>query len=686
MRIVLNNDIPVRDWNDFFHDNAFATPFQSYDFYSLVNSSPALSAEAAAVYDGGKIHAMAVITLQRSSGLYGFFSRRAIIYGGPLAEVECPEALDLLIGHITAALKGRVIYSETRNLSDYSCFKQIFKKNGWEYVPYLNFHLQTADHDTMTRAISDSRLRQIKKARSAGVSWRKAESVDDVRAFYLILADLYRKKIRKPLMPWDFFRLFFEKQSGVFLLVIYKDKVIGGIMCPLLENKAIYEFYICGLDEEYNEQHPSIMATWAAMEYAAENKIPVLDFMGAGKPGEGYGVRDFKADFGGEIVRVREVSEKDEPVIIQGRNTGHTIPASKGEMRIIIDIGHPAHVHLFRFFTVGMIAKGHDVLFTYRKKEYEEYLLEKLGFTAVSLGKHYSSTAGKFFSLITSVIRMYFVARKFRPDLFLSHGSLIAAQASWLYRRPHISLEDTGNREQVRFYLPFTSVVLTSESFQDNYGLKQVRYNSFHELAYLRPNYFTVDQCFKKSLGLAEGEKLIIVRFISWSASHEKGITGLSAAEKTDLVTGLSKYGKVFISSESPLPENLSAFLYPLAPETIHQAMAIADLFIGEGATMASESCMLGTPAIYINSQRAGTINAQAGYGLIFQFFNYTGVTEKAVEILLDPDSRVKFHRKRERLLAEKIDLTRLLIWFAESWPESFTVVKSDPDFQKKFI
>ena len=355
-------------------------------------------------------------------------------------------------------------------------------------------------------------------------------------------------------------------------------------------------------------------------------------------------------------------------------------------MRIIIDIGHPAHVHLFRFFTVGMVAKGHDILFTYRKKEYEEYLLDKFGFTAVSLGKHRRSSAGKLFSLISSVIRMYFVARKFRPDMFLSHGSLIAAQASWLYRRPHIALEDTGNREQVRLYLPFTSVVLTSESFQDNYGLKQVRYNSFHELAYLHPNYFIVDQSFKKQLGLAEDDKFIIVRFISWSASHEKGISGLSAAEKWDLVTALSKYGKVFISSEGEVPSNLKSHLYPLAPETIHQALANADLFVGEGATMASESCMLGTPAIYVNSQTAGTINAQAGYGLVFQFLNYTGVNEKALEILLDPGSKVKFRSKRDRFLADKIDLTRLLIWFIESWPESFALIKADPDFLKRFI
>ena len=38
------------------------------------------------------------------------------------------------------------------------------------------------------------------------------------------------------------------------------------------------------------------------IEYANKNNIPLFDFMGAGKPDEQYGVRDFKARFGGELV------------------------------------------------------------------------------------------------------------------------------------------------------------------------------------------------------------------------------------------------------------------------------------------------------------------------------------------------------------------------------------------------
>ena len=73
-------------------------------------------------------------------------------------------------------------------------------------------------------------------------------------------------------------------------------------MCPVLPGRSLYEFYVCGLDDEYREQHPSIMATWASIEFALENNIPVFDFMGAGQPEKEYGVREFKARFGGQEV------------------------------------------------------------------------------------------------------------------------------------------------------------------------------------------------------------------------------------------------------------------------------------------------------------------------------------------------------------------------------------------------
>jgi predicted glycosyltransferase len=222
---------------------------------------------------------------------------------------------------------------------------------------------------------------------------------------------------------------------------------------------------------------------------------------------------------------------------------------------------------------------------------------------------------------------------KFKSDIFLSHGSPYAAHASFFLRKPNIALEDTGNREQVKLYLPFTKTVLTSNSFHLNYGAKQIKYNGFHELAYLHPNYFKQNPDILYELGIGKDEVFFFVRFISWDASHDKGQNGLKWEEKLDIINFLNSKGKVIISSEKELPNELKKFSYKLHPSKAHDVMSYATLFIGEGATMASESAILGTPAIYINSMEAGTINEQEKYGLVNHFRNGDGVLEKVKEL-----------------------------------------------------
>tara|TARA_B100000315_G_C14584869_1_gene592441 strand:+ start:2797 stop:2976 length:180 start_codon:yes stop_codon:yes gene_type:complete len=54
----------------------------------------------------------------------------------------------------------------------------------------------------------------------------------------------------------------------------------------------------------------------------------------------------------------------------------------------------------------------------------------------------------------------------------------------------------------------------------------------------------------------------------------------------------------------------------------MHDVLYYATLYIGEGATMASECAMLVTHAIYVNSLTAGTLEKQEEYGLIYGFRN----------------------------------------------------------------
>jgi uncharacterized protein len=354
-------------------------------------------------------------------------------------------------------------------------------------------------------------------------------------------------------------------------------------------------------------------------------------------------------------------------------------------MKILIDIGHPAHVHLFKHFAWQMKGRGHEILFTVRDKEHEIYLLKTYLFNYKSFGKHYKSKTGKIFGLFRFDMKMLRTAISFKPDIFLSHGSIYAAQVAWLLQKPHISLEDTGNMEQIRLYFPFTKVLLTSTTFHKNLGRKQIRYNGFHELAYLHPKRFVADKNVREVLGLGEKEHFSLLRFVSWHASHDYGQKGFADTDKKEIVKRLLSFGKVLISSEEDLSAEFKKYKIIIPPEKMHDVLAETDLFLGEGATMASECAMLGTPAIYINSMEAGTIDDQEENGLLFHFRNFDGVLDRASEILNNPYSKEEFRQKRDKMLTNKIDLTAFLIWFVEKYPESFRIMKKNPDYQYNF-
>ncbi|HNV51342.1 MAG TPA: peptidoglycan bridge formation glycyltransferase FemA/FemB family protein [Tenuifilaceae bacterium] len=303
MKVLIGDSVNLRLWEDLLDASVFASPFQTRDFLLFFKRCKNQNAEIFAVEENNKLLGLCVVTIQKENGIKGVFSRRAIVYGGPLIREETTScALDLLLQSVTKFCKGKSIYLEVRNYFDYNLYKDIFYKNGLILKPWLNYQLPTLDIEYVRTTMSSSRLRQVKKATKQGVVWRLAENESDILSFYSILENLYSRKVKKPLPPTDFFINFLKSGVGLFLLVYYNNKVIGGIMCPIYKNKGIYEFYVCGLDYEYKEQYPSVMATWAAIEYAHQNMIHFFDFMGAGHPDENYGVREFKARFGGNEV------------------------------------------------------------------------------------------------------------------------------------------------------------------------------------------------------------------------------------------------------------------------------------------------------------------------------------------------------------------------------------------------
>lgn len=300
-KILKYYEIDKVAWQMLIKQSSYATWFQTpeaYNFYESVHNE--MTPFAYGVERRGELCAVCVGYITKEKNIIKqFFTRRAIIIGGPVIADNAEEQdVEQLLRAMIVELTSQAIYIETRNFNDYSKWNNVFKECGFSYQPHLNVQV-TCD---AAHAMSEQRRRQVKKAISNGANILEVQSELEICEWYKILQQLYHEKVRTPLFSEEFFLEFYRKKIGKYLLVKHEDKVIGGMMCPVLEGKAIYEWYICGLDEEYHEQYPSVMATYAAIEYAKKHHIPLFDFMGAGKPNEAYGVRDFKMEFGGESV------------------------------------------------------------------------------------------------------------------------------------------------------------------------------------------------------------------------------------------------------------------------------------------------------------------------------------------------------------------------------------------------
>lgn len=293
------SEIDKQDWRLLAETSPLATWFQTDEAYRFYQSVSDMCAFVYGVMEEDKLVGVIVgYTTQEKCKLKQYFTARAIVVGGPLLDENISESALTMLLQTVKKQQGEAIYIETRNFHDYSKWRHVFEQCGFTYQPHLNIQVAcTAEH-----AMSEQRQRQVKKAIKNGAEICEASSEQEIRDWYQILRQLYRQKVRTPLWSEAFFLQFYRNGVGKYLLVKYDGKVIGGMMCPVLADKAIYEWYVCGLDEEYKEQYPSVMATYAAIEYAKQNGISLFDFMGAGVPDKPYGVRDFKMEFGGEVV------------------------------------------------------------------------------------------------------------------------------------------------------------------------------------------------------------------------------------------------------------------------------------------------------------------------------------------------------------------------------------------------
>jgi len=335
---------------------------------------------------------------------------------------------------------------------------------------------------------------------------------------------------------------------------------------------------------------------------------------------------------------------------------------------VLLHIGHPAHVHVFKHVIEALNDDRHAVLVTAMDKDVSIRLLGEYGIPYVSVGRSGHSLLHKSFAFASSVVRLAALTRRFLPDVLVGISPVRVAPVAYLCRRPCIGLDDTEQAQLAhRLYLPFVTHVLTPECFRLDMGKKQSRYAGYHELAYLHPRYFTPDPSVLGTAGLDEKTPFSLVRFVSWQATHDLGQHGFSREGRIQLVRRLAQHGRVLISAENSIDPELAEFCFGAPAGSLHHFLYYASVCVTEGGTMAAEAALLGTPAIYMNTLRAGLqTELEERYGLVFNCHRKCD-EKRAIDLAASlaatsGASRREWRAKAARLVAEHIDVADYIV------------------------
>lgn len=339
-------------------------------------------------------------------------------------------------------------------------------------------------------------------------------------------------------------------------------------------------------------------------------------------------------------------------------------------MNILIDIGHPAHVHLLKYFICTMKKQGHKVIVTVRDIPAAKKLLEIYNIDYIQFGSKSFSLAGKAFNQLKY--------DKFILDLVKANNieigmgtSLTIAQVSRISKMKSFILDDDDSAVQPlfkQFVHPCADYLISPDVLNFERKKKNhITYAGYHELAYLHPNRFSPDINVLKESGIGENENFFVLRFNAFKAHHDLGVKGISNENKRKLIDLLKENGKIFITTEKDIDPEFKEYQLKISPDKIHSLLYYAKMFIGDSQTMTSEAAVLGTPAFRCNSfaGRISYLNEEEyKYGLTFGFkpYEFEFMLRIIKQYLKLKNIKEIWQKKRNKMLADKIDVTSFFV------------------------
>lgn len=260
-------------------------------------------------------------------------------------------------------------------------------------------------------------------------------------------------------------------------------------------------------------------------------------------------------------------------------------------MNILIDINHPAHVHLLRNTYTELVNRGHYVIVTVKDISSARQLLDRYAIPYIVIGKKDDKLALKGLDQLMYNWRILRLVINHKIELGIGSSINIAHVSKLSWMRSIILDDDDDEVEPLfaKYAHPFADVVLSSQD-TPRVTKKVIYYPAYHELAYLHPKRFTPDPTVLDDACIhyerdAKGnvvnvEPYFVMRFNAFKAHHDVGVVGLTIENKRRMVQLLSQHGKVFITTERNIDEEFLPYQLRVPQDKVHSLLYFATMFV----------------------------------------------------------------------------------------------------------
>jgi lipid II:glycine glycyltransferase (peptidoglycan interpeptide bridge formation enzyme) len=240
------------------------------------------------------------------SGLLYRLTTRNVVYGSVLCApgTEGQEALKMLLRTYNRKVRGKVLFTELRNLSDLSDLQPVLSECGFAHEEHLNFLVDLEQpEEELWRKIKKSGRKSVRTSHNRGTIVEEVSEQQKVTIAYQLLEEVYAR-VQVPLVSPTLFEAALDILSprGMFKIFVARidEHYIG--TCLLLAHRERILYWYAGSDRAFSSYAPGELLIWHTLKWAKEQGFHMFDFGGAGKPDEDYGPRRFKAKFGGTLV------------------------------------------------------------------------------------------------------------------------------------------------------------------------------------------------------------------------------------------------------------------------------------------------------------------------------------------------------------------------------------------------